>query len=104
MTSALSFQSSAGNTGAASGSTFQGLSSGIQTNQLVQAEIAQASLPMQQLEARQAGNTKRSSALSALEGKMSTLSSDLDGLTSNGLQSRLVTSSDPGNSYVTATA
>jgi len=102
MTSALSFTNSSSSS--TSGTSFQGISSGIQTDQLVQAEIAQASLPMQQMQARQTANTARSTALTALEAKMSTLSTDINTLNTSGFQSRVVTSSDPNNTNVTATA
>jgi flagellar hook-associated protein 2 len=100
-TSALSFQNSSTDS---SGISFQGISSGIQTSQLVQATISQASLPLQQLQAQQTANTSRSTALTALEGQMTTLSGDIATLNSSGFTARSVSSSDPDNSYITATA
>jgi len=101
MTSALSFQNSNTNS---SGISFQGVSSGIQTSQLVQAEISQASLPLQQLQAQQTANNSRSTALTSLEGLMTSLSSSINTLNSSGLTARSVASSDATNTYVTATA
>jgi flagellar hook-associated protein 2 len=101
MTSALSFQNTSTDT---SGISFQGISSGIQTSQLVQAEISQASLPLQQLQAQQTANTSRSTALSALEGQMATLAGSISTLNSSGFTARMVSSSDLNNSYITATA
>jgi flagellar hook-associated protein 2 len=101
MTSALSFQNSSTNS---SGLSFQGISSGIQTSQLVQAEISQASLPLQQLQTQQTANNSRSSALTSLEGMMTSLSSSIDAMNNSGFPARLVTSTDTNNTYVTATA
>ena len=101
MSSSLSLQNTSTNS---SGISFQGISSGIQTSQLVQAEISQASLPMQQLQTQQTANTTRSTALTALQTQMTTLSGDLSNLTTTGLTARVVTSTDPDNSYITATA
>jgi flagellar hook-associated protein 2 len=87
-----------------SGTSFAGISSGINTTALVQAEIAQASLPMQTMQATQTANNTTSSALTALETQMTTLSTDINTLNTSGFQSRTVTSSDSTNAYVTATA
>jgi flagellar hook-associated protein 2 len=85
-------------------SSFAGIASGINTTALVTAEIAQASLPMQTLQAEQSANTSTSSAMSSLETQMSTLSTDLGTMNTSGFQARIVTSSDSTNSHVTATA
>jgi flagellar hook-associated protein 2 len=101
MSSSLSLQNASTNS---SGISFQGISSGIQTSQLVQAEISQASLPMEQLEAQETANTSRSTALSALETQMTTLSGDISTLNASGFTARTVSSTDPNNEYVTASA
>jgi len=101
MTSALSFQNTNTNT---SGTSFQGVSSGIQTSQLVQSQIAQASLPMKQLQATQAANTNRSGALSSMQSQMSALGTSISTMNNTGFQARVVTSTDPSNAYVSATA
>jgi flagellar hook-associated protein 2 len=85
-------------------SSFAGIASGINTTALIQAEISQASLPMQQLQAKQTANTSRSSALSTLESNMQALSSALGTMNGAGFSARTVNSSDSTNSYVTATA
>lgn len=89
-----------------SGSTasFAGISSGMDTSALIQAQIARASLPQQQLQARKTANDSRSTALSTLQTQMKALSSALTDLNSTGLPSRTVASSDTTNTYVTATA
>jgi len=101
MTSALNFSNLSTNS---SGSSFAGITSGINSTALIQAEISQASLPMQQLQAQQTANTSRSTAYTNLGSQMTALSSALSDLNQNGMPSRTVTSSDSTNSYVTATA
>jgi flagellar hook-associated protein 2 len=101
MTSALNFSN--GST-SSSGTTFAGITSGINTTALVQAEIAQASGPLQELQAQQSANSAESTALTNLESQMTALSSAIDNLNTTGLPARVVTSTDPNNSYVTATA
>ncbi|MDR3670817.1 MAG: flagellar filament capping protein FliD [Holophaga sp.] len=99
--SSLSLQSSSTSS---SGISFQGITSGLQTSQLVQAEITQASGPLNELKAEQTANTSRSTALTALGSLMTTLSSSIATLNSSGLTARTVTSTDPNNAYITATA
>ncbi|HWQ09477.1 MAG TPA: flagellar filament capping protein FliD [Holophaga sp.] len=83
--------------------SFQGVSSGLQTDALVSAIIAQDSAGMERLQARETTNTNRRSALS-------TLSSDLSALTLSmakvydGINARTVSSTDADNTYVTAAA
>ena len=101
MTSALSFSNLSTSN---SGSNFAGIASGINTTALIQAEISQASLPMQQLQARQTANTARSTAYTNLASQMTALSSAISDLNQNGLAARTVTSTDTTNTYVTATA
>ncbi|MGA2080937.1 MAG: flagellar filament capping protein FliD [Holophaga sp.] len=101
MSSAINFSNlnTSGNT-----SSFAGITSGINTTALVQAEVAQASLPLQQLQAQQTANNNESSALTNLQTQMQALASALSDLNTIGLTARTVTSSDSTNSYVTATA
>jgi flagellar hook-associated protein 2 len=84
--------------------SFAGVSSGMDTSALIQAQLARASLPQQQLKARQTANTARSTALSNLKDQMTALSSAILDLNSNSLPARTVTSSDKNDAYVTATA
>jgi flagellar hook-associated protein 2 len=74
------------------------------TSALIQAQIARASLPQQQLQARKTANDSRSTALTTLQSQMKALSSSLADLNSSSLPARTVSSSDTTDSYVTATA
>ncbi len=102
MTSALNLSNLS--TSSSGASSFAGISSGINTTALIQAEISQASLPMEQLQAQQTANTARSTAYGNLESQMTALSSAISDLNQSGLPARVVSSSDSTNSYVTATA
>ncbi len=88
---------------AASALSFQGLASGVQTDALVSAILAQDGLGVVALQARQTANTNRTSALTAMKSAMNTLYISLAAL-QDGLNTRTVTSTDPNNAYVTATA
>jgi flagellar hook-associated protein 2 len=88
----------------ASAVSFQGLSSGIQTDAIVNAILQQEGLPLQRLQARQTANTKRSSALTSLRSNMSGLATSLATLMNSSFDARSVTSSDANGSYVTASA
>lgn len=89
---------------ATSGISFQGVTSGLQTDQLVNAIITQASAPMTAMQNQVAAGKTRSTALTALQSQMDTLSNSLATLSKSGFDARTVTSSDPDNAYVTATA
>jgi flagellar hook-associated protein 2 len=91
-------------TSSSGASSFAGISSGINTTALIQAEISQASLPMEQLQSQQTANNARSTAYGNLESQMTALSSAISDLNTNGLPARVVSSSDSTNGYVTATA
>ena len=84
--------------------SFAGVTSGMDTTALIQAQIARASLPQQQLEARKTANDSRSTAFSTLQSQMKALSSALADLNASGLPSRTVVSSDTTGTYATATA
>jgi flagellar hook-associated protein 2 len=84
--------------------SFAGIQSGINTTALIQAEITQASGPLNQLQSEQTANSNRSSAISSLETLMTSLSTSLATLNSSGLSARTVTSSDSTNTYASATA
>lgn len=83
--------------------SFQGVSSGLQTDALVNAIIQQDSQPLQRLQARQTLNQKRSDALRSLSSSLTTLSIGISSLY-DGLSARSVSSTDPNQSYVSATA
>jgi len=84
--------------------SFQGITSGMQTDQLVAAIIAQAGLPVQHLKDRQTLNTQRSTALKTMQSDMTSLASSLATMQYTGFAGRSVSSSDSNGSYVTATA
>jgi flagellar hook-associated protein 2 len=87
--------------------SFQGIASGVQTDALVSAIMAQDSLPLDNLQATQTENNNESSALTTLQTDMTSLATSLQTLqfSSSGFNARTVTSSDTGTSvYVTGTA
>lgn len=83
--------------------SFQGLSSGIQTDALVSAILAQEGRGVDALKARQDRNKLRATALNSLKSNMTSLSLSLASLQDK-FNARTVTSNDPNNAYVTATA
>ena len=83
--------------------SFQGLSTGLQTDALVSAILAQESKSLQGFEARQTRNNAKTTALNAMKASMNTLSISLAALQDK-LNARTVTSTDANNAYVTATA
>lgn len=88
----------------ASAISFQGLSTNLQTDQLVNAIIAQESVPMQTLQARQTLNTQRSSVLQTINSDILAFSTSLSALSTTAIQSQAVTSSDANGTYASATA
>ena len=88
----------------ASGISFQGITSGLQTDQLVSAVITQASQPMVSMQNQVTAAKNRSAAYTTLQSQMSSLAASLATLNTSGFDARTVTSSDPDNTYVTATA
>ena len=83
--------------------SFQGVTSGLQTDQLVAAIINSEGQPLQRLKDRQSLNTQRSAALKAMASNMTSLSTSFAAL-EDAFNSRSVTSTDSDNKYVTATA
>lgn len=83
--------------------SFQGITSGLQTDSLVDAIIQQDGQPLQRLKDRQALNTQRAAALKSLRSSMTTLSIGVASLY-DGLAARTVTSTDANQSFVSATA
>lgn len=88
------------------GISFQGITSGVQTDPLVSAIMAQNSLPLVRLQKQQSLNTARQAALTSMQTDMTALANSLQTLqyTGSGFDARAVTSSDPQNAHVTATA
>lgn len=84
--------------------SFQGLTTGLQTDQLINAILQQEGLPLQRLQARQTHNNQRVAALQALKSSMTSLSTSLATLGSTSFDARTVTSTDANGTYVTATA
>lgn len=87
----------------ASAISFQGLATGLQTDALVNAILAQEGKGLAALQARQTRNKTRTSALNSLKTAMNTLSVSLAALQDK-FNARTVTSTDTNNTYVTATA
>lgn len=83
--------------------SFQGITSGLQTDALVDAIIQQDGQPLQRLKDRQTLNTQRAAALRSMRTSMMTLSVGVASLY-DGLAARTVTSTDSNQSYVSATA
>jgi flagellar hook-associated protein 2 len=84
--------------------SFQGLSTGLQTDALVNAIIQQESQPLQRLQLLQATNQKKVTAFQAISRDLTSLSSSLSTLQNTSFDARTVTSSDATNTYVTASA
>lgn len=83
--------------------SFQGLSTGIQTDALVSAILAQEGQGLAALKARQARNTSKTTALTSMQTSMSALFVSLAALQDK-FNARTVTSTDANNTNVTATA
>jgi len=88
---------------AASGISFQGVTTGLQTDALIKAIMQQEGLGVQRLKDRQALNTRRSTALNSLRTGMNTLSTSMAKLYDS-FASRTVSSTDANGTYATATA
>ena len=88
------------------GISFQGISSGVQTDALVSAIMAQDSLPLVRLQNTQNINNNRTTALNTLQTDMTNLASSLQTLqfTGSGFDARTVSSTDTTSTYVSATA
>lgn len=83
--------------------SFQGLSSGIQTDALIEAILAQEGRTLRTVKSRQEMNKARTSALTAMKSSLNSLSLSLASLKDK-LNARTVTSTDANNAYVSATA
>jgi len=85
------------------GISFQGVTSGLQTDQLVAAIINSEGQPLQRLKDRQSLNTQRSAALKTMASNMTALGTSFAAL-QDAFNSRSVTSTDSNDTYATATA
>lgn len=83
--------------------SFQGLATGIQTDALVNAILAQEGTTVASMQARQTRNKARTSALTSMKSNMNAFSFSLAALQDK-LNARTVTSTDANNTNVTATA
>lgn len=88
----------------ASGISFQGLSTGLPTDQLIDAILQQEAQPLQRLQTRQTRNNQRVAALQTLKSNMTALATSLATLGGISFDARTVSSSDANGTYVSATA
>lgn len=84
--------------------SFQGLSTNIQTDQLVEALLMQQRAPMERMENRKNLNTKRASLIRTIRTNIQSLNTTLSNLSTTAFENRKVTSSDADNRFVSATA
>lgn len=83
--------------------SFQGLSTGIQTDALVSAILAQDGVGVARMQAQEAQNNATSTALATMKTQLNTLMISLAAVQDT-FNARTVTSTDTNNTYVTATA
>ncbi len=83
--------------------SFQGLSTGIQTDALVSAILAQDGVGVVRMQAQEAQNNATAAALTTMKTQLNTLMVSLAALQDT-FNARTVTSTDTTNTYVTATA
>jgi flagellar hook-associated protein 2 len=84
--------------------SFQGVTSGIKTDALVNAVVTQASQPMVGMQKQISAANARASALTSLQSTMTDLSAAIGTLNGAGFDARKVSSTDPDDIHVTATA
>lgn len=87
----------------ASSLSFQGVTTGLQTDSLIKAIMQQEGLPMQRLKERYNANTQRSAALNSMRTGMSSLATSMAQLFDK-FGARTVSSTDSNGTYATATA
>ncbi len=88
----------------ASAISFQGLSSGLQTDALVNAIIQQEGQPLQRLQAKVNLNAQRASTLQGIVSNLRTLGTSLSTLQYSSFYKNAVDTTDANGAYVTATA
>ena len=84
--------------------SFQGLSTGLQTDAYVNAILQQEGQPVQAMIAQQTLNTQSIAAYQSIQTDMTALSTSFATLNGTSFGAQTVTSSDSTNAYVTATA
>ncbi|MDP1830863.1 MAG: flagellar filament capping protein FliD [Geothrix sp.] len=84
--------------------SFQGISTGLQTDLLIDAILQQEAQPLQRMQDRQTRNNQRLAALQTLKTNMTSLSSSLATLGGTSFGARSVSSTDINNTYVSASA
>lgn len=84
--------------------SFQGLSTNLPTDQMVEAIIQSESQGMERMQARQALNSQRASLVRTFRSNLLALQTAFGTLANSSFSSRIVTSSDANNTYLTATA
>ncbi len=87
----------------ASSLSFQGVTTGLQTDSLIKAIMQQEGLPVQRLKERYNANTQRSAALNSMRTGMSSLATSMAQLLDK-FSARTVSSTDSNGTYATATA
>jgi len=88
----------------ASAVSFQGLSTNLQTDKLVDAIIQQEGLPIQRMQDRQALGAQRASLVRTIKANLYALNTSISNLSTTGFLARTVTSSDSNGTYASATA
>ena len=84
--------------------SFQGLSTSLPTDGLISSVLAQEGQPMVRMQTKQALNNTKTAALSTIKVDLTSLGTSMSSLMQGGFQTRTVTSNDPSNANVTATA
>lgn len=84
--------------------SFQGLSTNLPTDQLVEAILQAESQGMERMQLRQALNSQRASLVRTFRTNLLALQTAFGSLANSSFSSRSVTSSDANNTYLTATA
>lgn len=87
-----------------SGISFQGLSTNLQTDKLVDAALYQSQSAIDRMQAKQDQNKLRASLIRTMRTNLQSLNTTLSSISSTAFQNRSVTSSDPNASQVSATA
>ena len=88
----------------ASSLSFQGISTGLQTDQLVEAILSQESQPLQRLQDRQSRNNQRLAVLQSFKSSLTALSTSFASLGGTSFNARTVSSTDTTNTYATVSA
>jgi flagellar hook-associated protein 2 len=82
--------------------TFDGIASGLPTDQMIKAIMSQESAPLTRLQNKQDMNNLRKNALSSIKSSLMSISTAMNALNSSAINKRSITSSN--NSVATATA